>query len=106
MGFSSPAVAADATIYFETLSSDNAIYTVDADATGKMKWRFATGSITLSPAIATDGAIYIGIYIGADDGCLYALNPDGTEKWRCNQTVQSPPQFQPTARSTSALEKG
>jgi len=30
-----------------------------------------------SPAIGTDGTVYI----GSDDAKLYALNPDGTLKW-------------------------
>ncbi len=37
-----------------------------------------------SPAVAADGTIYFGtgIYIHTDSGSLYALNPDGTEKWK------------------------
>ena len=37
-----------------------------------------------SPAVAFDGTIYFGtgIYINTDSGSLYALNPDGTLKWR------------------------
>lgn len=36
-----------------------------------------------SPAVDDDGTIYIstGIYLGTDWGSLYAVNPDGTEKW-------------------------
>ena len=30
-----------------------------------------------SPAIGADGTIYV----GSDDGKLYAINPDGTQKW-------------------------
>ena len=41
-------------------------------------WNFATaGQIDSSAAVAADGTIYI----GSDDGNLYALNPDGTQKW-------------------------
>ena len=43
------------------------------------KWRFSTGdSIHSSPSIGADGTIYF----GSDDNHLYALNPDGTQKWR------------------------
>ncbi len=43
-----------------------------------VKWTFNIGSrIFSSPAIGSDGTIYI----GADDNKLYAINPDGTEKW-------------------------
>jgi len=46
-------------------------------------WRFpiASGEATYSyssPAIAPDGTIYVGSY----DNSLYAVNPDGTLKWR------------------------
>jgi len=33
--------------------------------------------VTSSPAIATDGTVYI----GSDDKKVYALNPDGSKKW-------------------------
>ncbi len=38
---------------------------------------FTDGYWVLSPVIDADGTIYI----GSDDGNLYALNPDGTKKW-------------------------
>ena len=46
---------------------------------GTLKWKFATGSFIeySSPAIGTDGTIYV----GSDDGNLYAVNPDGTLEW-------------------------
>lgn len=49
-----------------------------AAAAGDLKWSYATsGAIDSSPAIASDGTIYVA---SADDN-LYALNPDGTLKW-------------------------
>ncbi|UCF49983.1 MAG: PQQ-binding-like beta-propeller repeat protein [Thermoplasmatales archaeon] len=46
---------------------------------GTILWTFETGDgIESSPAIGSDGTIYI----GSHDGYLYAINPDGTEKWR------------------------
>jgi outer membrane protein assembly factor BamB len=46
-------------------------------------WRFMINSVTgqsnySSPAIAPDGTIYV----GSQDDYVYALNPDGTLKWR------------------------
>ncbi len=42
-------------------------------------WYFETEDmIKSSPAIASDGTIYV----GSEDHNLYALHPDGTEKWR------------------------
>ena len=47
--------------------------------TNNLKWTFATlGMINFStPAIAMDGTVYI----GSNDGNLYAVNPDGSLKW-------------------------
>ncbi len=43
-----------------------------------LKWTFTTkGYITSSPVIDTNGTIYV----GSDDGKVYAINPDGTQKW-------------------------
>jgi len=43
------------------------------------KWKFKTGGrVFSSPAIGLDGTIYV----GSDDKHLYAINPDGTLKWR------------------------
>ena len=41
-------------------------------------WAFPTNNlIESSPAIGTDGTIYV----GSDDDNLYAINPNGTQKW-------------------------
>ena len=46
---------------------------------GTQQWAFQTGDmVTSSPAIGTDGTIYVGSW----DNYLYALDPDGTEKWK------------------------
>ncbi len=45
---------------------------------GSLKWAFETGGgVVSSPAIGADGTIYL----GSNDGSLYAINPDGTLKW-------------------------
>jgi hypothetical protein len=47
--------------------------------TGKLKWKFTTGSLVESAAaVGTDGTIYV----GSDDDNLYAINPDGSQKWK------------------------
>ena len=46
---------------------------------GTLKWKFKTGyPIHSSPAIASDGTIYV----GSEDDYLYAINPEGTPKWK------------------------
>ncbi|HTW90177.1 MAG TPA: PQQ-binding-like beta-propeller repeat protein [bacterium] len=72
---SSPAIAADGTIYVGSL--DSSLYAVNAD--GTLKWRYKTGGkVRASPAIAADGTVYVGSY----DSSLYALSSDGSRKWR------------------------
>ncbi len=38
----------------------------------------ATDSVTCSPAVGADGTVYV----GGDDGILYAVNPNGTSRWK------------------------
>jgi outer membrane protein assembly factor BamB len=45
---------------------------------GTLKWSYATGdAVSSSPAIGSDGTVYV----GSNDGNLYAINSDGTLKW-------------------------
>jgi len=45
---------------------------------GTQKWDYRTGGeVASSPAIGADGTIYV----GSDDGCLYAIGSDGAKKW-------------------------
>ncbi len=42
-------------------------------------WTYTTsGAVRSTPAVADDGTIYV----GSDDGRLYAINPDGSLKWK------------------------
>ena len=76
VGRSSPAIAADGTIY---VGSGRRLYAINSD--GSLKWYFRTRHrIRSSLVIAADGTIYVG---SGDPGAgrLYALNPDGNLKW-------------------------
>jgi outer membrane protein assembly factor BamB len=93
-GFSSPAIGADGAIYVG--SGDGHLYAVNVD--GSERWRFQTGEVSVptpvrgsdhvvyvvmatvfsSPAIGADGVIYVGAW----DYNLYAINADGSERWR------------------------
>ena len=84
----SATIANDGIIYFftETL---NAYYPEN----GTLKWSLDIGGNggLISPAISTDGTIYVGNHEG---NCIVAINPDGTEKWRkeiCNLRAASSP---------------
>lgn len=91
---STPAVDKDGTIYFASLS--NFLFAVNPD--GTEKWRYPVHRFTniwSSPGIGTDGTIYVGAEQHPHgpgkvkteiSGRLYAINPNGTEKWHfdCN----------------------
>ena len=65
--FSSPAVAADGTIYVG--SDDSYLYAFNHD--GSLQWTYqTTNSIASSPAIGTDGTVYV----GSLDANLYAFH--------------------------------
>ena len=60
-----------------------------------LKWKFETnGSIYWSsPAITSDGTVYVGSCNGFSDNYIYSINPDGSMKWkfRTNGEVSSSP---------------
>jgi hypothetical protein len=77
---SSPAVAADGTVYFGVRGVLYAITNM-----GSNKWTFSTGRLSdCSPMIGPDGTIYYAsMDLGSSaSGYLYAISPDGLEKWR------------------------
>jgi outer membrane protein assembly factor BamB len=82
---SSPILAPDGTIvlgsiYQMDLHPQHAIVAVNPD--GTVRWRFPTGfrddQTLSSPAIASDGTIYV----GAQDGGFYALTSAGALRWK------------------------
>ena len=76
---SSPIIGRDGTVYL----GGERLFAVSPD--GTVKWTFETeGYVDNSaPALAEDGAIYVGFSNAAPGGIskLVALNPNGTERW-------------------------
>jgi PKD repeat protein len=63
----------------DTETKENYIHVLPGGTPGAESWNFTTQwGVMSSPAIDQDGTIYIGSY----ENYLYAINPDGTEKWR------------------------
>ncbi|MGD9494981.1 MAG: PQQ-binding-like beta-propeller repeat protein [Armatimonadota bacterium] len=61
-------------------ANDGTISAFDA-ASGEPLWQVQTGGEVRSQAVvARDGG---SVYVGSADGHLYALDLDGTERWRC-----------------------
>lgn len=63
-----------------------------AQTDGAQRWAFSTlststaGAIVSSPSVGPDGTIYVGVEVGAigsssPGGRVFALNPNGTQKW-------------------------
>ena len=81
---SSPAIDVNGIVYIG--SYDGYLYAFDTKtinpdngSTWVPKWKFQTkGAIASSPAIAPDGTIIF----GSTDGNIYAVNPNGTLKWK------------------------
>jgi len=69
---SQPAVAADGTTYWV----GHGVYALTSD--GVLRWAFDPGEDFYSLAIAEDGSVY-----ALAAGALFALAPDGTQKWKC-----------------------
>jgi outer membrane protein assembly factor BamB len=83
---SSPALAADGTVYVG--AKDSTLYAINAD--GTEKWHFlADDWIRSSPTIGVDGTVYFGSY----DKRLYAVGQDGELKWKFYTygTIESSP---------------
>ncbi len=85
----SPSIAADGTIYlglhdYSALSGATNAALLAFTSTGAIKWAFPAGDFDIrdTPSIAADGTIYFGTK--GDNGFVYALNPDGTQKWKYN----------------------
>jgi len=60
-------------------------YTGPAEPTANWVFTDAHDAIASSPCIGEDGTIYVGtgwFYAGVTDSSLYAINPDGSLKWR------------------------
>lgn len=85
-----PALSADeATVYFASIESEY-LYALNT-SDGSFKWRLdLLGPIYSSPVVADDGTIYIGSDGGSGVGYLFAVNPDGSQKWRYTFTPTNP----------------
>ena len=100
---SSPAIGSDGTIYFSTLDNEM-LYALNSN--GTLKWTYplpgdkgqvdGTGiDLISSPAIASDGTIYIGAVC---TDTVHAVNPDGTRKWAtCIPSFDGVPQWNITS---------
>lgn len=83
----SPAVGKDGTVYFIAQTSGTGTLRAVSPVDGETLWtlHFSDGFFHSSPAIAEDGTIYV----GGGTGRLYAVNPDGTERWTFPAPLQS-----------------
>ena len=80
----SPAIGPGGTIYAAT--QPGLLYAISPD--GHPLWTFDlasagfSGTFRSSPAIDAEGSVYFGINTGNPSSAFFALNPDGTLKWK------------------------
>lgn len=76
---STPAIATDGTVYIA--SDDDNLYALNP-SDGSVLWSFAVGGdVEGAVAIDSDGSIIVSVDQGSASGSVYAINPDGTQKW-------------------------
>lgn len=86
-------------VYFGTTevrsgSYDGKVYALNSE-TGALVWSYQTGgAIYSSPVVGDDGAVFI----GSNDGFLYAFEPDGVLRWKIDLKGE--------VRSSLALSSG
>ncbi len=73
------------------LADDGKLHAITPEGAEKQNWPFQTGAeVRSSPAIAADGTIFV----GSNDGNIYAINPNGMTKWSFQtdlEEVEAPP---------------
>ena len=95
--FASPAIGPDGTVYVAT--NPGIVYAVSA--AGQVLWTFDASTIGYqctmrsSPAVDADGTIYFGTNSGNPASVLFALNPNGSVKWKFEPS-DLPPDVAPT----------
>jgi outer membrane protein assembly factor BamB len=86
-----PATAADFGNSAPAVADDGAVYVGNGDglrsvqgATGAVNWLFQSADVTSSPAIGGDGTIFFGV----KDGTFFAVNPDGSLRFKITAGAQ------------------
>ena len=81
---STPAIAQDGSVYVS--SDDDNLYALHP-ANGSVIWSFNLGGNAQSGiAIDSDGTIIVSVDLGGSSGAIFAVNPDGTQKWSASVT--------------------
>ena len=83
---SPPSIADDGTIYVANYNTNDPGYLYAVNhIDGTIKWKYEIGSnYHVNPSLGKDGTIYVLVSINPHtnpDTILYAINPDGSEKW-------------------------
>ena len=112
-GFGAPAIATDGTIYFGSADNCDAMHPVrgflyaetdQGQNSVSQKWAFLAGGYVYITTVGSDGTIYFGTEPAtATMSRLYAVNPDGSQKWQDASVGNSflslqpgPPSISPT----------
>jgi outer membrane protein assembly factor BamB len=88
---SSPALGGGQSILFS--APDGFLYALDF--TGRQRWRYPTGASQAMVPLLPSPSVSAATYTVGSAGVLFAVNPDGTEKWRfaANAEISTSPGF-------------
>jgi hypothetical protein len=88
--------------YYPIIGKDGTVYTciveyqyaqnplVAIDSSGNVKWRYMLTNISYIPVLACDGTIVTVAEQEDNSSTVYAINPDGTLKWKFNTSTDLP----------------
>ncbi len=93
---SSPAIAADGTVYVGCL--DGKLYALNGN-TGELRWAFSSGAYFVLGSPSIDG--FGRIFFGDSDGVIHTVSPWGAEIW--SYTAQSNISSAPTIAQDGTL---
>jgi outer membrane protein assembly factor BamB len=86
-GFYAPVIGADGIIYLAFRDESLTAYLYAMIPDGKIEWKFSnpqSGRVSWRPAIAEDGTVFL------SGDALWAVNPNGTLKWKYEHEAGSP----------------
>ncbi len=86
-GFYAPVIGADGLLYLSFRDDSLTAYLYAMTPDGKIEWKFSdaeSGRVSWRPAIGADGTVFL-----SGDG-LWAVNPNGTLKWKYEHYAGSP----------------
>jgi outer membrane protein assembly factor BamB len=85
-------------------TNDLSVFAINMQ-TCSIAWKFGTGgAVKSSPVVSVDSSVAVqAIYVGSDDGKLYAISPDGKLLWQIAPLLVNPDASPGAIRSAPAI---